>query len=71
MTTNEDVPIDAGTELAAFVEGVCAEITKLRTEITELRADGERFRIKLMREFVALVDEYRNIDAIRSGSAGQ
>jgi hypothetical protein len=47
------------------------EADQVRAEIDELRVDWERFRGKLMREFVALVDEYRQVDAIRSRSAGQ
>jgi hypothetical protein len=38
MTTNEDVPIDAATEIAAFVEDVCAEIVKLRGAYAGLRS---------------------------------
>lgn len=47
------------------------EVEQLHAEIDQLRADWERFRGKMAREFVALVDEYRNIDEIRSRSGNQ
>lgn len=47
------------------------DIERVEAEIVQLRAEWERFRVKLMREFVALVDEYRNIDAIRADAGNQ
>jgi hypothetical protein len=41
---------------------------EFRIEIERLRADWERFRGKMAHEFVAPVDEYRNVDEIRQAA---